>query len=188
MSKVLGIDCSTQKLSWVIVEGDSIIDYGELYFEGTNFIKRYQNVRETVMDNLHLFKDADYLCFEKAVMVRNADVALKLAGVFAVALSCLSTLDIQAVEVQPLVWQNAIGNPIIRGEDRNKLLKSHPEIKTKSGQQKFIREVRKQKTLKYVEKRSGKLFDNDDLGDAAGLAFFFHDKIDRLYESKDLSI
>jgi len=182
--RVLGIDCSTKKMSWTIVEDDEIVKYDELFFEGTNFIDRYKDVRHKVLNLIEdkTFEGVDYICFEKAVMVRSADVALKLAGVFAIALSCLGEVDAKMVEVQPIVWQSAIGNPIIRGEAKQKLLRAHSELKTKARQQSFVREYRKQITINYVKKRSGVEMPNDDLGDAAGIAYFIYDKMRELNE------
>ena len=180
--KVLGIDCSTKKMSWVIVNDDGIEKYDELFFEGTNFIDRYKDVRHKVLGVLDEFKDVEYVCFEKAVMVRSADVALKLAGVFAVALSCLGDLDAKLIEVQPIVWQSAIGNPVLRGEAKQQLLRAHSELKTKAKQQAFVRNYRKQITINYVKNRSGVEMPNDDLGDSAGLAYFCYDKMRELNE------
>lgn len=185
-SRVLGIDCSTKKLSWVIVHDGGIEKYDEIYFEGTNFIDRYKDVRHKMLDEIEkgTFSEVDYICFEKAVMVRSADVALKLAGVFAVALSCLAEVDAKLVEVQPTVWQSYIGNPVIRGEAKQKLLRAHSELKTKSAQQNFVRNYRKGVTRNYVLKRSGIDFDVDDLSDAAGIAYFWFDKTKELYEQE----
>lgn len=187
--KVMGVDCSTQKMSWVIVdENGKIDDYGEIFFIGSNFIKRYQDIRTKVMAELDTFKDVDYIAFEKAIMARNQDVALKLAGSFAVALSCLAEVDAQAVEVAPTTWQTAIGNPVIKAEGKKQLLAMHTELKTKSKQQAFIRNYRKQKTIDYVENRTGIKMPNDDLGDAAGIALFMLDKIDYINSSEKLAI
>lgn len=183
--RIMGVDSSTQKMSWVIVNEDGKIDdYGEIFFEGSNFIKRYKDIREKVMSELHKFEDVDYIAFEKAIMARNQDVALKLAGSFAVALSCLAELDAQAVEVAPTTWQTAIGNPVIRADSKKKLLAMHKELKTVSKQNAFIRNYRKQKTIDYVEGRTGITMPNDDLGDAAGIALFMLDKVEYI-ESKE---
>lgn len=187
--RVMGVDCSTQKMSWAIVnEHGKIDDYGEIFFSGSNFIKRYQDIREKVMASLDDFGDLDYIAFEKAIMARNQDVALKLAGSFAVALSCLSEIDAQAVEVAPTTWQTAIGNPVIRAEGKRQLLAMHTELKTKSKQQAFVRNYRKQKTIDYVENRTGIKMPNDDLGDAAGIALFMLDKVEDLHKTQDLAI
>ena len=187
--KVMGVDCSTQKMSWVIVNEDGKVDdYGEIFFTGSNFIKRYQDIREKVMAELDTFADVDYIAFEKAIMARNQDVALKLAGSFAVALSCLAEVDAQAVEVAPTTWQTAIGNPVIRAEGKKQLLAMHTELKTKSKQQAFIRNYRKQKTIDYVENRTGIKMPNDDLGDAAGIALFMLDKVDYINDTEKLAI
>lgn len=187
--RVMGVDCSTQKMSWVIVNEDAKVeDYGEIFFEGSNFIKRYKNIRERVTAELDKFDDLDYIAFEKAIMARNQDVALKLAGSFAVALSCLADLDAQAVEVAPTTWQTAIGNPVIRAESKKKLLAMHTELKTQSKQNAFIRNYRKQKTISYVEGRTGIKMPNDDLGDAAGLALFMLDKMEDISSIQELVI
>lgn len=184
--RVLGIDCSTKKLSWTIVKDGGVEAYDEIYFEGVNFVKRYKDVRQKVMAEVKkgTFDNIDYIGFEKAVMVRSADVALKLAGVFAISISCLGELDVKMVEIPPLTWQNAIGNPVLRGESKKKLLAANSQLKTKAAQQKFVREFRKQVTINYVEKRSGVVMPNDDLGDSAGIAYFLYDRLDD-FEEKD---
>lgn len=185
----MGVDCSTQKMSWVIVdENAKVVDYGEIFFEGSNFIKRYQNIRTKVMAELDTFEGVEYIAFEKAIMARNQDVALKLAGSFAVALSCLAEVDAQAVEVAPTTWQTAIGNPVIRADSKKKLLAMHSELKTASKQNAFIRNYRKQKTIDYVEGRTGIKMPNDDLGDAAGLALFMLDKVEYINDTENLVI
>lgn len=187
--KIMGVDCSTQKMSWVIVNEEAKVeDYGEVFFSGSNFIQRYKDIREKVLAELDNFEDVDYIAFEKAIMARNQDVALKLAGAFAVALSCLAEVDAQAVEVAPTTWQTAIGNPVIRAEGKKQLLAMHTELKTKSKQQAFIRNYRKQKTIDYVEKRTGIKMPNDDLGDAAGIALFMLDKVEFVESKESLAI
>lgn len=187
--RIMGVDSSTQKMSWVIVNEEAKVeDYGEIFFEGSNFIKRYKDIREKVMAELDNFGELDYIAFEKAIMARNQDVALKLAGSFAVALSCLAEIDAQAVEVAPTTWQTAIGNPVIRAESKKKLLAMHTELKTASKQNTFIRNYRKQKTIDYVEGRTGIKMPNDDLGDAAGIALFMLDKVEDISNAEELVI
>jgi len=180
--RVMGMDCNSKKLSYVITKDGEIETYGEVYFTEENFHDRLGQAQKVVGDMLHVFGELDFLGFEKAIKAKSVDTALKLGYMFGSVLGALSDLDTTMVEVQPLVWQSWAGNKNILGNERKALLAEHPELKTKSQIATFIRNYRKERTLKFVEEQTGIRLPNDDLGDAACLSLYVADKMKDLYD------
>lgn len=183
MARCLGVDASTKKFAWAIINDGELEQYGELFFRETVFHKRLAEARKQVEDLLPLLGEIDYIAFERAVMVRSTDTAIKMAEMFGVILSVLVDLKSKLVEVTPVAWQSWAGNPVISGKKKLELLDLHPELKSKSQIQQFIRSYRKQKTLDFVEKETGIKMANDDLGDATAIALFIQSKVESIAES-----
>lgn len=176
--KIMGIDCSTQSLAFGIIEDGELIEYGEYFFQGTDIYKRMLDARRKTEAMLETF-DVDYIIFEKAVMVRSVAVALKLAYVFGVVMSVILENSAKVIEVEPITWQSHIGNPVIRGKEKMKLLALHPEIKTKAQTNSFIRQHRKDLTKQWVMNKFGVEAANDNISDAIAIAAFGDDKVVR---------
>ncbi len=176
--KILSVDCSTNSLAYGISEDGVIQSYGEIYFVGTEVHVRCKDARRKVEDSLHIFGSVDYIVFEEVVKVVNIKTALSMAKVFGTVISVLLEIDgAKLVMVEPMVWQNAIGVKSPAGQARKDLVSSHPELKTKSQINKFIREYRKQKIMDFVEDRCGIKAANDNISDAIAINFFAWDRI-----------
>jgi Holliday junction resolvasome RuvABC endonuclease subunit len=173
VTRYLGIDASSKSLAFGLIEDDTLIAYGEFFFKSSSFDMRLGESRiltEAYMPMI--FSQADYIIFERAVMVVNKEVALKLAQMFGAMKSVLVTGPARLVEAPPMVWQNHIGNPTIRGNVKSAFLKLHPEWKNRSQQEKGIREHRKNKTREIVAEKFGEWIESDNITDAIGLAMF----------------
>lgn len=177
MAKVMGIDCSTNSLAYGIVEKDKLIQYGEIMFIGQDINKRLVDARKKVEAQIALF-DVDFIVFEKAVMVRNIAVAIKMAEVFGAVKSVILE-NTYVHQVSPIDWQEAIGNPVIKGKARTAWATARPELKSKSQIDTAVRKYRKQVTMDWVEKTYGVKADNDNISDAIAIAHVGHDKLVR---------
>lgn len=175
--RVLGIDASTKKLAWAIVEDGKLVEYGEVFFKEIHHNSKLHASRKQLEDFIPLLGHIDYIGFEQAIKVTSVSTMIQLAEMFGVAKSVLLGLGCKLVEFTPQAWGSAIGNPAIAGEKKRAILQAHPELKTRNQQSKFIREYRKNVTLDYVEKRTGIRMPNDDLGDATAISFVCYDKL-----------
>lgn len=175
--RIISVDCSSKKLSFTILEDGQLESYGEIYFKDAAEHIRLMNTRKQLEDILPLLGRFDYCVFEAAVNVRSVKTMIVLAKAFGVAVSVLAEQADKLVEITPIAWQSAIGNPNVKPEERRELLAKHPELKSKSQQQNFLRNYRKNRTMDYVEKRFGIRMENNDLSDSAGIGAFWHDKI-----------
>lgn len=175
MPSVMGIDCSTNSLAYGVIEDDKLISHGEFFFEGSDINRRLVDVKKKMEAHKDIF-DVDFIVFEKAVMVRNIQVLIKMSEFFgAVKSHILEGSDVY--QVAPMDWQRAIGNPTIRGKDKTAWAKAHPEFKTKSQLENGIRQYRKKVTMDWVKDSYGLVVDSDNISDAIGIAYFGYGKL-----------
>jgi Holliday junction resolvasome RuvABC endonuclease subunit len=172
-SKVMGIDCSTHALAFTIFFNRRPIHWGKINFEGADVFERLADAA----DKLRAVKDefdVDYIAFEAAIMakVKNPDVTIKLAMVYGACIAELMRKNVKVVTVKPLEWQSYIGNPNFKMAEKNALKAEFPG-KSVSWYSTKIREIRKQRTMDFFNKKwpQMELTDND-VGDSAGIAYF----------------
>lgn len=175
MVRVAGVDCSTNSVAYGVVEDGKLIDYGEIMFVGSDINKRLLDARKKIEANLDKF-DVDFIVFEKAINVRNIDVAIKMAEFFGMVKSFIMEGS-ELWQMTPIAWQNHIGNPALRGKDKLAWCKAHPEYKTKSQIDAGIRKYRKQVTMDWVEEKFGVKAENDNISDAIAIAATGYDKL-----------
>lgn len=172
-SKVMGIDCSTQSLAFCVFFNRRPIHWGKINFEGADVFERLSDAADKLKAVKDEF-DVDYIAFEGAIMakVRNPDVTIKLAMVYGACIAELMRKGVKVVTVKPLEWQSFIGNPNFKKAEKEALKKEFPG-KSTSWYSSKTREIRKQRTMDYFNKKwpHMKLTDND-VGDACGISYF----------------
>lgn len=177
MTKFLGMDTSSHSCAYALIdENGTLLKYGEFYFEGKSVYQRMTDAlfkTEAMFDEL----DADYVCIEEAVRVVNIKTAITMAKFVGIVCSVLGKNNPTIIAIQPLVWQSYIGNPILKAEEKRKLLIKHKELKTKSQQQTFIRSFRKNRTIEWCKKTFGIDVDNDNISDAVAIAYYCSQKL-----------
>lgn len=169
----LSVDASTKSIAFGIFNDEVLESYGEIFFPGTDIHARLQIARTLLEDSLDVFGKVDYIAFEKPIMVRNTETAIKMAMMFGVIMSVLLDTGGKLVEITPIAWQSGIGNPVVRGDERLKLLSEHKELKTKSQVNTFLRSYRKDKTIRFVKAEYDIDVKTDNVSDAIALGHFF---------------
>lgn len=170
--RILSIDCSTKSLAFALFSGAALEAYGEIFFEGDNIHSRLLYARQVLEAQLKEFEGVDYIVFEKAVLVRNTDVVIKMAMMFGTAMSVLLETGAKMVEVSPIAWQEYIGNPVLKGEARQKIIEGRVELKSKSQITNFIRNYRKDRTMQLVKEKFGVVAENDNISDAIAIGWW----------------
>lgn len=167
---VVGIDASTHSLAFAVIEDHQLTKFGEITLSGSNFYDRLIDCRKK-SDLVLGALDADYIGIEKAIMARSTDTALKLGMIVGVVISALASNSTSVEEVAPISWQSYIGNPILSGKKKQEVIDKFPG-KTGSWINNHIREMRKQRTIEWAEKRYNKKINSDNVADAIGIATF----------------
>lgn len=169
-STVMGIDASTHSLAFAVFKDTKLSRYGKINFVGNTAYARLADAKHK-MDALKDTFDVDYIAIEKAIMVRNMDTAIKLGMVVGVIIASLIKPGTTVVEVAPITWQCYINNPNYSTAQKATVRRRYPR-KSAAWRRNFIREARKQKTLKYFNKAHKLKLDDNDVGDALGLAWY----------------
>jgi Holliday junction resolvasome RuvABC endonuclease subunit len=176
--RTLGIDCSTKSLAYACFEGETPLYCGEVFFDGANVFKRLNDARaktQMILDSEDLlgvdgFK-ADFVAIEAAVAVKNVKTAIVLAYVYGAVMGVLMQNGAEVVEVAPITWQSAIGNPNLKTHEKSKLREDHPGRKP-SWYQNEGRKLRKQRTLDFAKQYFTIASESDNIGDAVGVAWY----------------
>ena len=166
---VLGLDVSTKSIAFAIFKNGKPVRCGEIFINGATEYDQAQDaatkVRALVGSGI---LEADYIAIEGAVYVNNMKVAIKLATVFG---AVVGNLGGKTVGLTPLEWQSGIGNPSFKKADKDQFKKDNPG-KTESWYKSQIREIRKQRTLKFARQFFAIESGSDNVGDAVGISFY----------------
>jgi Holliday junction resolvasome RuvABC endonuclease subunit len=166
----MGIDASTKSIAFAVLEGGELLRCGEITLVGANVYERLVDARRKMEVLVDIF-DINFVAMEKAVMVRSAEVGLKMAMVFGAVLSVLLDRGAVVVEVYPIQWQSFIGNKNWTAKQKADLKKEIPG-KSLTWYKAEIRNRRKQYTLDWVKENYGVTLESDNVSDSFGLAYY----------------
>ena len=167
--KVLGVDASTNSFAFCLMNGKNPVKWGEILFEGASVYERILDAKRKI-NAIKKEIDYDFVAIEAAVSVRSVATGLKMAYMFGTIMGELLSDEIHVVEVHPLKWQGYIGNPNFTKGEKMQVRKDFPG-KSDNWYKAKAREIRKQKTIKFVESIGIKT-NNDNVADAAGIAWW----------------
>jgi Holliday junction resolvasome RuvABC endonuclease subunit len=186
VTRTLGIDCSTKSLAYACFEGDTPLYCGEIFFEGSNVFARLNDARaktQAILDSPDMLGvdgfRADYVAIEAAIAVKNVKTAIVLAYVYGAVMGVLMQNGAEVVEVPPITWQSAIGNPNLKTFEKEKIKADNPG-KSKSWYQNAGRQLRKARTLEFAKKYFNIPSDSDNIGDAVGVAWYAANKLTKV--------
>jgi Holliday junction resolvasome RuvABC endonuclease subunit len=176
-ARVMGLDCSTNSIALAVIGNNKLVRWGELDLTGRTVYDRALDAR-LKMDALATELMVDFACIESAVMVRNIQVAIKMAYVIGNIISSLRLMGVEVYEAKPLEWQTAIGNPILKKVEKDAIAAATPG-KTKTWYQNANREFRKRRTIDFVRTKYGVTLTSDNVSDSVGLADYAYNKLTR---------
>lgn len=169
VSKILGIDASTNSIAFCLMHDKKPVQWGEVRFTGASVYERILDAKRKV----HAIRerlDYDIICIEAAVSVKSVATGLKMAYMFGTIMGELMYDDTKVVEVHPLKWQGYINNPNFTKSEKEAVKKEFPG-KSDSWYKNKARELRKQKTIEFA-KTLGVYTDNDNVSDSVGIAWW----------------
>lgn len=175
--RVCGIDASTQSIAFTIFYNRRPRFWGKIKLEGDNIYIKAGDAAKKIAALLQQY-DIDYVVIESAVFVNNVSVVKKLAYIYGSIIGAVAATGRRIDEVEPLTWQTAIGNPSFTRQQRSAIMKQNPR-KSKSWYSNHIRELRKQRTMKFFNDKFDMQITDDDVGDSAGIAWFGYYKMSK---------
>lgn len=183
--RVLGIDCSTKSLAYACFEGETALYCGEMFFEGATVFERLNDARaktQAIIDSEDVLGTdgfrADFVAIEAAIMVNNSKTVISLSYVYGAVMGVLLQNKAKVVEVFPIQWQTAIGNPNLKPAEKMKLRQDTPG-KSDSWYKNAGRLMRKQRSLDFAKTYFKIDSNSDNVGDAVGIAYYAANKLTR---------
>ena len=167
--RICAIDASTNSLAYATFDEGHLKEVGKINFEGKDI---YQKVIDAGRKSKGLFDhivDVDAIVIEHTVFMNSPKTAADLALVQGALLGAAGQSGIKFVgKVSPITWQNYIGNKKISKDEHAMIVARNPG-KSESWYKSFERNLRKQRTIDFVEFEFDKKITDNDVADALSL-------------------
>jgi Holliday junction resolvasome RuvABC endonuclease subunit len=168
---ILAIDASTSSLAFAIFNDKTLVRYGKIKFDGLN---AYQKLGDAARKTLPFLKqfDVDAIVIEHTIFINSPKTASDLALIQGALLGAAKLAGIRtAGSINPITWQSFLGNNKLTSKEKQDLMTEFPG-KSKNWYQNKSREIRKQRTIKFVNTYYDKNIQDDDVADAVGIGHY----------------
>ena len=169
-NRVLGIDASTNSVAFCLMENDKPLKWGKINFVGQDIYEKIHDAKVKTSSMLDELK-SDYIAVEGAILVRSPDAVIKLSYVYGVVIAELMSTGASVITISPSSWQAYIGNKNPTKEEKAAIRLANPGY-ADSWYKNQLRNMRKQRTADYFNKKHGLKIEDFDVADAFGIAYY----------------
>lgn len=169
--RICFIDASTNSIAFAIFEDRKLEKYGKVNFIGIN---TYDKVIDAARKSLGLFKlfNVDSIVIEHTVYMNSPKTAADLALVQGAILGAAGINKVKiSGSINPIAWQTFIGNGKLSKKEKLEIVEQHPD-KSKSWYKAKEREIRKQKTINFININYGTNVIDNDIADAIAIGHY----------------
>jgi Holliday junction resolvasome RuvABC endonuclease subunit len=167
---VLGIDASTNSIAFCLMENDVPLKWGKINLAGNDIYEKIYDAKvkmSVMLDELQ----ADYIAVEGAVLVRSADAVIKLSYVYGVVIAELMSTGAKVITIAPTSWQAYIGNNNPTKQEKTAIRLANPGY-ADSWYKNQLRNMRKQRTADYFNRKYKLSLSDYDVADSFGIAHY----------------
>ena len=169
-NRVLGIDASTTSIAFCLMENDTPIKWGKINLVGNDIYEKIHDAKNKMHTMLGELK-SDYIAVEGAILVRSPDAVIKLSYVYGVVIAELMSTGASVITISPSSWQAYIGNKNPTKEEKADIRLKSPGY-ADSWYKNQLRNMRKQRTADYFNKKYGLDVVDFDVADSFGIAHY----------------
>jgi len=169
--RICAIDASTNSLAFAMFDTftKDIISVGKITFEGKDTYEKVMDAGKKVKAFLDIYDGFDAIVIEHTVFMNSPKTAADLALVQGAILGAAGQSGTKVIgKVAPITWQNFIGNKKI-SKDEKLFIKSQNPGKSESWLKTHERELRKQRTIRYINTIYDRTITDNDVADACGI-------------------
>ncbi len=179
-AKILAIDASTNSLAFALFDSKSLSSFGKIKYSGINTYDKVIDACKKTKAFLDIYGPVDAIVIEHTVFMNSPKTAADLALVQGALLGAGGMSGINQVKsVAPITWQNYIGNKKLTKEEKIAVRKEHPG-KSESWYKTYERNLRKEKTINYINIQYDRMVSDNDVADAIGIGHYAINNWDRL--------
>lgn len=169
-NRVLGIDASTASVAFCLMENDVPIKWGKIELKGNDIYEKIYDAKIKVRAMLEELK-SDYIAVEGAILVRSPDAVIKLSYVYGVVISELMSTGAKVITISPTSWQAYIGNKNPTKDEKAAIRVKNPGY-ADSWYKNQLRNMRKQRTADYFNRKYNLNVVDFDVADSFGIAHY----------------
>ena len=169
-SRVLGIDASTASIAFCLMENDMPLKWGKIEIVGNDIYEKIYDAKKKMAMMLDELK-SDYIVVEGAILVRSPDAVIKLSYVYGVVIAELMSTGAKVITISPSSWQAHIGNKNPTKDEKSAIRLANPGY-AESWYKNKLRNMRKQRTADYFNRKYGLEIVDFDVADSFGIAHY----------------
>ena len=168
---ICAIDASTNNLAFALfaTETKELGFIGKITFEGKDIYEKVMNAGERVKAVFDYYGGFEAIIIEHTVFMNSPKTAADLALVQGAILGAAGQSGTKIIgKVSPITWQNFIGNKKISKEEQLVIRSQNPG-KSVSWYKTYERNLRKQRTIKFINTIYDRSIEDNDVADACGI-------------------
>jgi Holliday junction resolvasome RuvABC endonuclease subunit len=168
---ICSIDASTNSLAFALFDTKekTLVTVGKINFSGNDTYQKVMDAGQKVKAFLDYYGGFEAIVIEHTVFMNSPKTAADLALVQGAILGAAGQTGTKAIgKVAPITWQNFIGNKKI-SKDEKFYIKAQNPGKSDSWLKSHERELRKQRTINFINVQYDKDITDNDVADACGI-------------------
>lgn len=177
--RICSIDASTNSLAYAIFDNKNLERYGKITFSGKTIYEKISEINALIVAEFEL----DWIniaIMERAVFMNSPKTMSELSMVQGAIMAGLSSAKIErCLGVPPITWQNEIGNKALTKAEKLEIRKEYPD-KSASWYKAHERELRKQRTIRFININYDLSIEDNDIADAIGIGHYAINNWERL--------
>lgn len=169
--RICAIDASTNSLAFAMFDTftQEIISVGKITFQGKDTYQKVMDAGKKVKAFLDYYGGFDAIVIEHTVFMNSPKTAADLALVQGAILGAAGQAGTTIIgKVAPITWQNFIGNKKI-SKDEKFYIKAQNPGKSDSWLKSYERDLRKQRTINFINVQYDRTITDNDVADACGI-------------------
>lgn len=178
--RILAIDASTSSLAFSLFDSKDLVSFGKIKYTGITTYDKVIDACKKTKAFLDAYEKIDGIVIEHTVFMNSPKTAADLALVQGALLGAAGLSGVSVIKsVAPITWQNYIGNKKLTKEEKLEVRKDYPG-KSESWYKNHERNLRKEKTINYINIQYDRVVSDPDVADAIGIGHYAVNNWDRL--------
>jgi Holliday junction resolvasome RuvABC endonuclease subunit len=170
-NRIVSIDASTNNIAYAIFDGNDLVSSGKAVFTGTNIYKKIASAVE-IVHSVVKEMNVDALVIERAIFINSPKTMSELSMVQGAILAGSALAGVKIFKgTNPVAWQSFIGNKVLTKAEKLDIMETHPG-KSKSYYKSLDRDIRKQRTINFVNINYDLNVSDNDIADAIGIGHY----------------
>ena len=178
------IDASTNSLAFALFDTKekTLESVGKINFEGNNTYEKVMDAGKKVKSFFDIYNGFEAIVIEHTVFMNSPKTAADLALVQGAILGSAGQSGTTMIgRVSPITWQNYMGNKKI-SKDEQLFIRSQNPGKSVSWYKSYERNLRKERTIKFINTVYDRTITDNDVADACGIGHWAIGNLDKAFE------